>query len=36
MDAEGSEKFIAIVVMILVYAALVFSKMRKAGRETNK
>jgi len=36
MDPLGLEQLIAVVVMILLYAALVFSKARKANRGNEK
>jgi hypothetical protein len=36
MDPEGSKNLIAIVVMVLLYAVLVFSKAQKASRGAKK
>jgi hypothetical protein len=36
MDSDGLRNLIAMSVMILLYAALVFSKARRAGRGTKK
>jgi hypothetical protein len=36
MDSDGSKDLIAIVVMILPYAALVFSKTRKSSMGAKK
>jgi hypothetical protein len=36
MDSEGSRNLIPIVVMVLLYAALVFSKTRKSSKGAKK
>jgi hypothetical protein len=36
MDSDGLRNLIAILVMILLYAGLVFSKARKASRGAKK